>query len=60
MVDLPNVGIQIVFILIELCFHCQGIFGLEIYDNRGLPLEDRGKTYGMRNKQRMNWEENEH
>ena len=33
-VDLPNLGTQHVFILIELCFHCQGIFGLEIYCNR--------------------------
>jgi hypothetical protein len=30
-VDLPNLGVQHVFILIEFCFHCQGIFGLEIY-----------------------------
>ena len=30
-VDLPNLGTQHVFILIELCFHCQGIFGLENY-----------------------------
>jgi hypothetical protein len=30
-VDLPNLGTQHVFILIELCFYCQGIFGLEIY-----------------------------
>jgi hypothetical protein len=29
-VELPNLGAQHVFILIELCFHCQGIFGLEI------------------------------
>ena len=29
-VDLPNLGAQHVFILIELCFHCQGIFGLEM------------------------------
>ena len=27
-VDLPNLGTQHVFILIESCFHCQGIFGL--------------------------------
>ena len=33
-VDLPNLGAQHVFILIELCFHCQGIFGLEIYRNK--------------------------
>jgi hypothetical protein len=31
--DLPNLGAQHVFILIELCFHCRGIFGLEIYHN---------------------------
>ena len=30
-VDLPNLGAQHVFILIELCFHCPGLFGLEIY-----------------------------
>jgi hypothetical protein len=29
-VDLPNIGKQHVFILIELCFHSWGIFGLEI------------------------------
>jgi hypothetical protein len=28
-VDLPNLGVEHVFILIVLCFHCQGIFGLE-------------------------------
>ena len=33
-VDLPNLGTQHVFILIELCFHCRGIFGLEIYSNK--------------------------
>ena len=33
-VDLPNLGAQHVFILIVLCFHCRGIFGLEIYHNR--------------------------
>ena len=33
-VDLPNLGTQHVFILIVLYFHCQGIFGLEIYCNR--------------------------
>ena len=32
-VDLPNLGAQHVFILIKLCFHCPGIFGLEIYCN---------------------------
>ena len=30
-VNLPKLGVKIVFILIELCFHCQGIFGLETY-----------------------------
>jgi hypothetical protein len=34
-VDLPNLGTQHVCILTELCFHCRGIFGLEIYRNRG-------------------------
>jgi hypothetical protein len=38
----------------------RGIFGWEIYDNRGRPIEDRGNTYGMRNKQGMDWEGNEH
>jgi hypothetical protein len=33
-VDLPNLSAQHVFILIELCLHCWGIFGLEIYCNR--------------------------
>ena len=33
-VDLPNLGVQLVFILIESCFHCLGLFGLEIYHNR--------------------------
>jgi hypothetical protein len=32
-VDLPNLGTQLVFILIELCFPCTGLFGLEIYHN---------------------------
>ena len=32
-VDLLNLGAQLVFILIELCFHCPGNFGLEIYGN---------------------------
>jgi hypothetical protein len=26
-VDLPNLGTQNTFIITELCFHCQGIFG---------------------------------
>jgi hypothetical protein len=29
-VDLRSLGTQHVFILIVLCFHCQGIFGIEI------------------------------
>jgi hypothetical protein len=33
-VDLPNLGAQHVFILIELGFHCLGLFGLEIYHNK--------------------------
>jgi hypothetical protein len=37
-VDLPNLGTQHVFILIVLCLHCQGIFGLEIYLNRHVYL----------------------
>jgi hypothetical protein len=32
-VDLPNLGAQHVFVLIELCFHCWGIFGWEICRN---------------------------
>ena len=28
-VDLPNLGAQHVFILIESCFHCWGVFGME-------------------------------
>ena len=36
-VELPNLGTQHVFILIELCFHCSGIFGLEIYCTRDPP-----------------------
>jgi hypothetical protein len=32
-VDLPSLGTQLVFILTESCFHCQGLFGLEIYHN---------------------------
>jgi hypothetical protein len=30
-VDLPSLGVQHVFLLTELCFHCWGIFGLENY-----------------------------
>jgi hypothetical protein len=33
-VDLPNLGTQRVFILTLLCFHCPGLFALEIYHNR--------------------------
>jgi hypothetical protein len=33
-VDLPNLGAQHVIILTVLCFHCRGIFGLEIYCNK--------------------------
>ena len=43
-VDLPNLGPQLVFILIELCFHCQGIFGLEIYHNSS-PANPFYKSY---------------
>ena len=32
-VNLPSLSTQLVFILIELCFHCLGIFGLENYCN---------------------------
>jgi hypothetical protein len=32
-VGLSNLGAQHLFILIEFCFHCQGIFVLEIYCN---------------------------
>jgi hypothetical protein len=32
-VDLPNLGVQLVFILTELCFLCLDLFGLEIYSN---------------------------
>jgi hypothetical protein len=35
-VDLPNLGAQLVFILIVLCFHCWGIFVLENYYNTSL------------------------
>jgi hypothetical protein len=35
--DLPNLGLQLVFILIELCFPCLGLFGLEIYCNKMAP-----------------------
>jgi hypothetical protein len=31
--DLPNLSVQHTFILIELCFHCQGIFRLKFYCN---------------------------
>jgi hypothetical protein len=36
LVDLPNLGGQHAFILTELCFHCPGLFGVEIYHNRGM------------------------
>jgi hypothetical protein len=29
-IDLPNVGAQHVFILTVLCFHCQGIFQIDL------------------------------
>jgi hypothetical protein len=41
-VDLPNLGAQHVFILVELCFRCRGIFGLEIYHNKKRQLKFRG------------------
>jgi hypothetical protein len=43
-VELPNPGTQHVIILTVLCFHCQGIFGLEIYSNSSLcrPLSNEG------------------
>ena len=37
-VDLPNLGAQHVFVLIELCFHCWGIFGWEICRNTNMSL----------------------
>ena len=33
-IDLSSLGTKYVFILIESCFHCRGIFGLEIYRNK--------------------------
>ena len=33
-VDLPNLGTKHVIILTVLCFHCWGIFGVEIYCNK--------------------------
>ena len=36
-VDLPNIGTQIVFILNELCFHCWDIFTLENYPSKMAP-----------------------
>ena len=36
-VDLPNLGTQLVFILTELCFHCMGLFELDMYHNKLLP-----------------------
>jgi hypothetical protein len=35
-VYLPNLGAQHIFILIELCFHCQDIFGLERFTTTNL------------------------
>jgi hypothetical protein len=32
-IDLPKLGAEHLIILSELCFHCWGIFGLEIYCN---------------------------
>ena len=36
-VDLPNIGTQHGFILIELCFHCRAMFDLEIYHSKMVP-----------------------
>lgn len=33
-VDLPNLGVQFINIVIELCVLCVGLLGLEIYCNR--------------------------
>jgi hypothetical protein len=48
-VDLPNLGTHLVFILIELCFPCTGKFGLEIYcykqiTNKQLKSRNRNGT----------------
>ena len=43
-VDLPNLGAQHVFILIELCFHCQGIIGLERFTATEVGTMKRGRT----------------
>lgn len=31
LIDVEDLGVQHVFILTEWCFHCLGIFGLEIF-----------------------------
>ena len=36
--DLPNLGVKLVFILIESCFHHTSLFGLEIYSNKLAPI----------------------
>ena len=36
-VEVPNLGTQHVIILTEFYFHCQGIFGLEIYNSEANP-----------------------
>jgi hypothetical protein len=43
-VDLPNLGAQHVFILIVLCFHCQGIIGLERFTATEVGTMKRGRT----------------
>ena len=52
--DLPNLGAQHVFILTELCFHCPGLFGLEIYGNRSLEATARGSHCKSRRESQEN------
>jgi hypothetical protein len=46
-VDLPNLGTQIVLILMELGFHCRGIFGLENYCNTLVKKLERSYTNNL-------------
>jgi hypothetical protein len=46
-VDLLNLGIQHVIILTELCFHCQSIFGLEIYHNISSSSASTWDVFGL-------------
>jgi hypothetical protein len=45
-VDLPNLGAQHVFILMESCFHCRGIFGCR-FTTAGIPPRSSESSHSL-------------